>query len=459
MNGTSTPSTGDVPERDEPAFPNTTHVATREYRELVRSRIFHVSTVTLTIIALIVALLPIAARFVERGGSTRIAVVATDPALAERTASTLLAILNQNGGTRFDVVRVPSGGEAVNGVGDHQYDAAIITTRQPNGQLVTQVQLGETMGNDTLTQLTLGMFGVAVLDYASRNPASGFELPDTQILRAAGGGGTSTIGASAYASRLIVGAVFGILIFLTIVIYGMWVAAGVVAEKSSRVMELLISAASPRQLVIGKALGIGLAGATQVAIVLTPAILVLLLEDRIANAVLGPSAGIAPSLAALTPTLLAAFAVYYVLGFALYSLIYAAAGSLVSRPEDLQIIALPLSLIAILGYLQAILALTGGITWFIRLASYIPFWSPFVMLTRLAVGRVDPMELVVSISILVLTILVTAVIAVRIYGAGVLLYGQRPGIRAYVTAPAGDSAVAPERRWTALAAAVLAHAP
>ena len=156
---------------------------------------------------------------------------------------------------------------------------------------------------------------------------------------------------------------------------------------------------------------------------------------------LGPAAGIAPSLQALSAPLLLAFAVYYALGFALYSLIYAAAGSLVSRPEDLQIIALPLSLIAITGYIQAILALTGGITWFIRLASYVPFWSPFVMLTRLSVGRVEPAELVVSIAILLLTIVVTAVIAIRIYGAGVLLYGQRPGFRALrgeAAAPAAD---------------------
>ena len=426
---------GSVPTRDEPAFPNTSHVATREYRELVRSRIFHVSTITLTLIALLVALLPIGAKLAERGGTTRIAVVASDPGLGDRTSAALLAILNQNGGTKFEMVRVPDVAEASGGVDDHRYDAAIVTERQPTGQIVTQVQLGETMGNDTLTQLSLGMFGVAVLDYASRNPANGFQLPITQILRSAGGGdGGTEVSSSTYASRLIVGAVFGILIFLTIVIYGMWVAAGVVAEKSSRVMELLISAASPRQLVLGKVIGIGLAGATQVAIVLTPAILVLLLEDRLATAVLGPSAGIAPSLQALSPSLLAAFAVYYVLGFALYSLIYAAAGSLVSRPEDLQIIALPLSLIAILGYLQAILALTGGITWFIRLASYIPFWSPFVMLTRLSVGRVAPIELAISVAILLATILVTAVIAVRIYGAGVLLYGQRPGIRAYVNA-------------------------
>ena len=84
----------------------------------------------------------------------------------------------------------------------------------------------------------------------------------------------------------------------------------------------------------------------------------------------------------------------------LYALIYAAAGSLVSRAEDLQMLALPLSLIAIVGYLQAVLALTGGIAGFIRFASYFPFWSPFVMLTRLAVGRVEPWEIVLSFGLL-----------------------------------------------------------
>jgi ABC-2 type transport system permease protein len=64
----------------------------------------------------------------------------------------------------------------------------------------------------------------------------------------------------------------------------------------------------------------------------------------------------------------------------------------------------------------------------------VPFWSPFVMLTRLSVGRVEPMEIVVSISLLLVTILVTAVVAIRIYAAGVLLYGQRPGLRAYIAA-------------------------
>jgi ABC-2 type transport system permease protein len=214
----------------------------------------------------------------------------------------------------------------------------------------------------------------------------------------------------------------------------MWVAQGVVAEKASRVMELLVSAASPRQLVIGKALGIGAAGATQTLIVLEPAMANLLLEDRLASAVFGGGIGIQLSLGSLSPGMLLGSAAYYVLGFTLYALIYAAAGSLVSRPEDLQIIALPLSLVAIAGYGMGLLALTGGITGFIRIASYVPFWSPFVMVTRLSVGRVELWELGLSLALLIGTIAIVGVIAIRIYAAGVLLYGQRPGLRAYVQA-------------------------
>jgi ABC-2 type transport system permease protein len=426
------------PTRHEPAFPNTAHIARREYGELVRSRLFHVSTVTLAVLAIFVALLPIAARMAERGSVTQVAVVATDPDLSQRTIGVLDQLLNQSGsggsGT-FRLVPLTDEAAAIAGIDERRYDAALVASRAANGRLAFSFHLGETMGDSALQQLSIGIFGVAVLDFSARNPVNGFQIPQLDILRQTGeGGGSAPYSASNFASRLIVGAVFGVLIFITIVIYGMWVAAGVVAEKSSRVMELLISAASARQLVVGKAVGIGLAGATQYLLVLTPGILTLLLEDRIANVLLGPDAGIAPSLQALSPALLLAFGVFYALGFALYALIYAAAGSLVSRPEDLQIIALPLSLIAIVGYLQAILALTGGITGFIRFASYVPFWSPFVMLTRLSVGRVEPAELALSIGLLLATIVVTGIVAIRIYAAGVLLYGQRPGLRAYIAA-------------------------
>ena len=282
--------------RNEPLLPNVGIIARREYGGLVRSRLFFVSTLVLTGLAMFVALLPIVAKLVDRESRTTVAVVASDPELLDRSMAVLQGLLNQTGGG-FDLVVIGGEDEAIARVADREFDAAIVAVRRETGQLGFSFHLGETMGQQQITNLTVGVFGVAVVDYVALNPASSFQQPAVDVFRALGGGsgGSEAFDAAAFASRLIVGAVFGFLIFITIVIYGMWVAQGVVAEKSSRVMELLISAASTRQLVIGKALGIGLAGATQTAIVLAPALLVLVVEDALARVILGQGVGLGSS--------------------------------------------------------------------------------------------------------------------------------------------------------------------
>jgi ABC-2 type transport system permease protein len=423
--------------RHDPVFPNAYIVARHEYATRVRSRLFHLSTLLLATLAVLVAFVPFFVRVAEGRSVTTIAVVSNDTPLAQRSISILDSLLNgtDNGARTFHVVRETDEADAVWRVDSGALDGVLVASRQPTGRLAFAFHAGEGLGEDKLAQVSVGVFGVAVLDYSANNPLSGFQLPAVELLRAASpGGGSVPISGAEYAGRRIVGIVFVVLIFITLVIYGMWVAAGVVAEKTSRVMELMISAASSRQLVVGKVLGIGAAGLTQVLGILVPAILAILLEDPLATAVMGKGPSVAPSLAGLSVPLVIAFLVYFALGFVLFALIYAAAGSLVSRAEDLQMLALPLSLIAIVGYLQAVLALTGGTAGFIRFASYVPFWSPFVMLTRLAVGRVEPWEVVLSVTLLVVTIGVVYVAAVRVYAAGVLLYGQRPGLRAIVRA-------------------------
>jgi ABC-2 type transport system permease protein len=235
------------------------------------------------------------------------------------------------------------------------------------------------------------------------------------------------------ASRGFLGTVFIILMFITILIYGMWVATGVAAEKSSRVMELMISAASPRQLLVGKVLGIGGAGLTQYLAIAAPVVLVLACQDQIARSVLGAGGAGLPT-GGLTLGLLAAYGVFFLLGFALFALIYAAVGSFVSRPDDLQTLSLPLSLVAMAGYLCALVVLLGSTGTFARLTSFVPPLSPFAMLARLMVSTVQPWEVALSIALLVGTIALVAAATVRIYATGVLLYGQRPGIRTFIAA-------------------------
>ena len=110
-------------------------------------------------------------------------------------------------------------------------------------------------------------------------------------------------------------------------------------------------------------------------------------------------------------------------------------GSFVSRPDDLQTLSLPLSLVAMAGYLAAVMTLSsGGGGAITKVLSFVPPFSPFVMLARLMVGSVTAIEVVVSVAILLVAIAFVAISAARMYEAGVLLYGQRPGLRAFISA-------------------------
>lgn len=425
-------------------------VARREYAERVRSRAFVFSTVLLAALAVVIALIPLAVRFVDQVTVTRIAVVAPDGTLGARAVSVMDAFLNaqlESGASttkRFQFELEKDLASAAADVRDGSLAAAILISRKPAGGLDFQVLSAGALTQDRAQLLQVGTFAVGILDWTATQPPSdqpfvtpSFAVIDAGAAGASGIGSGTTIDTAEYASRRIVGIVFVMLSFLTLVFYGLWVAAGIVAEKATRVMELLISSATAPQLVVGKILGIGLAGLTQVSLVLVPAIAALLLSGQIGNALLGEDPGGGASLAGLSPGLLAAFLVYFVLGFALYAALYAAAGSLLSRAEDLQIVALPLSIPAIAGYLPAVLALSGGSSTFIRLASYIPIWSPFVMLSRLSIGRVEPWELALSLGLLLVTVPLVTWLAIRVYRAGVLLYGQPPTLRTFARAIRG----------------------
>jgi ABC-2 type transport system permease protein len=423
-------------------------VARREYGERVGTRAFVISTLLLMGLAVVVALVPLAMRAADRASVARVMVAASDPALADRATTVLEAMLNApadtdpGGHPSFVFQSADSPEAAVDAVRDGRVVGAVIVKRADTG-LDVQVATVGALGQDKLQLLQLGTFMIGVLDYTAANPDPNhpFLMPTFAVVDAgavAGGGGSTTVDTSEYASRRIVGIVFVVLSFLTLVFYGLWVASGVVAEKASRVMELLISAATPRQLVLGKILGIGLAGLTQVLLVLGPALVVMVASGRLGNAVFGEDPTAATSLAGLTPGLVAAFLVYFTLGFALYAALYGAAGSLLSRAEDLQMIALPLSIPAIMGYLPAVLALSGSTSWFIRLASYVPLWSPFVMVSRLAIGRVEPWELVLSLGLLIATLPFVMLLAIRVYRAGVVLYGQPPTVATFVRAVRGS---------------------
>jgi ABC-2 type transport system permease protein len=432
----------------DPLLPNAWVVARREFRDRVRGPLYLASTIVLAGLAMLVAMAPVAVRYVDRQTVSRIAVVASDTDLADRTVGVADSILN----TRppgadatwqkpYQFDRVADAGAADAQLASGRLTGMLLVDRADGGQVRIVYRSNDSPGSSRAQLLALAAFGIGVLDWSSRLPATGasgvdpfvpaaFDPQQVNVATEAG----RTLDAQEVASRGFLGIVFVVLLFITVVIYGMWVATGVASEKSSRVMELMVSAASPRQLLTGKVLGIGAAGLTQYLAIAIPTLLVIAFQDRIAGALLGPGGMQGTAITGLSPGLLLAYGVFFLLGFSLFALIYAAMGSFVSRPDDLQTLSLPLSLLATAGYLTAVVALGGGQGPWVMIASFLPPFSPFVMLARLMVAAVAPWEVALSIGILVAAIAVVAVVASRMYAAGVLLYGQRPGLRAFVAA-------------------------
>jgi ABC-2 type transport system permease protein len=432
--------------RHDPLLPNAAIVARREYVDRVRSKLYRISTLILMALAVGVALTPIVLRYFDRARVDEIAVIAEEDDLAAATVATANGIMNiappgvdpKEWTPPYAIGRLIDRDLAIGELAAGRLDAIIEVSRGPDGQLdVTYRTNGPPDGvKSQLAGFTA--LSVAILDWTSSLPQGSqlgtFRTPlfnTASILGPVENG--RQVDAVQVASRGFLGTVFIILMFITILIYGMWVATGVAAEKSSRVMELMISAASPRQLLVGKVIGIGGAGLTQYLAIALPVMLVLAFQDQIARAILG-AAGAGLPTGGLTIGLLAAYGVFFLLGFSLFALIYAAVGSFVSRPDDLQTLSLPLSLVAMAGYLCALVVLLGSSGTFARLTSIVPPLSPFSMLARLMVSTVQPWEVVLSIAVLVATIGVVAAATIRIYATGVLLYGQRPGIRAFIAA-------------------------
>lgn len=433
--------------RRDPLLPNAGIVARREYRDRVRSPLFLASTVVLAALAMLAALAPIGIRAMDRQTVTRMAVVSSDPELATRAVAVADSLLNLPPGGVADpdwtkpyaieIASDPARADAQLAAG--RLAGIMRIERLPNGQVETVLRTYEGPNSPRSQVLSVAAFGIGVLDWSARRPPDAGGVPFVTPAYRVDSINTATDGgvpldAQEAASRAFLAIVFVVLLFITVVIYGMWVATGVASEKSSRVMELMISAASPRQLLTGKVVGIGSAGLTQYLGIALPALILLMFQDRIAEGVLGPDWAAGAPLVGLTPVLLLGYGVFFLLGFTLFALIYAAMGSFVSRPDDLQTLSLPLSLVAMVGYLTAVVAIGGGGGMWVRLASFMPPFSPFVMLARLMVSAVQPWELVLSVGLLVAAIAVVAVAATRMYAAGVLLYGQRPGLRAFVAA-------------------------
>ncbi|MFR3183105.1 MAG: ABC transporter permease [Clostridia bacterium] len=220
------------------------------------------------------------------------------------------------------------------------------------------------------------------------------------------------------------GNVFAMMLMSLVLFYAIYfcayqVSSSITTEKTSKIMETLVTSTSPRTIVLGKTIGIGIVGLVQVCLIVGTAIISakMCLDENLVNSVLDVSK--------ITPYLGIVTIIYFILGYFAYALLYALTGSTVSKPEDIQSANTPVALIAVIGFYLSYFTMMNPTSDLNVLASMLPISSPFCMPFRIMMGLANTTDVLISIAILLITILIVAKVAIKIYSNAILNYGTK----------------------------------
>jgi ABC-2 type transport system permease protein len=427
-------------------------VARRELTYRLKTRAYRWTTILLVVVGVALALAPTIIAYFDRegGAGDRIEVVVGDAAPTVDVVAAFDLVLNASAGgipgvnipgqsssPAFDVVASSDLAAARAHVLDGSAAAAIALGRT-GGDLTFQLYSKDGNLSRRTALIRQASISIAIQDRLSRagippiDQAHLFATPDFDVLSPDPDAPANPIDPIEETSAFLTGFALSIAIFMAIILYGQWIAYSVAEEKNSRVMEIVLAAATPFQLLAGKVIGVGALAILQYVIVSIPMIAALLFQGQISALILGGTAGDVALPTGLSVPMIATFGIMFVLGFTVYASLYAGAASLVSRQEDINQIVAPLTIVSVIGYLVATYASTGLIpidSPLVVVLSFIPLFSPYLMLTRLSLGTAGLLDVSVAIAILLITIPAALWLAARLYRSGVLMYGQAPSPR------------------------------
>ena len=299
-------------------------------------------------------------------------------------------------------------------------ESAIIV--EPNEQnikiryLVKNINMMETVPenivsaiNSLYTNLQISKLGLTQEQLQSITPNFEFNLEQTEEEKASG---------NVYAIMLL-----SIVLFYAIYFCAYQVSSSITTEKTSKIIETLVTSTSPRIIVLGKTIGIGIIGLMQMILIVGTALISakLFIEPGVIDSVLDMS-NITPYLGIIT-------IVYFILGYFTYALLYALTGSTVSKPEDIQSANSPVAILAVIGFYLSYFTMMNPTSELNVFASMFPISSPFCMPFRIMMGLANITDVIVSIAILFVTILIIAHIAIKIYSNAILNYGTKMSLK------------------------------
>ncbi|MEN8145161.1 MAG: ABC transporter permease [Gemmatimonadota bacterium] len=285
----------------------------------------------------------------------------------------------------------------------------------------------ESLGRRTRSLLQMALAGAIIqrrLEDEGTSPELARELmrpASLEVERLDGGSDT------AEQISQVIGFVIAMILYMMFVVYGQMIARGVLEEKTSDIVEIMVSSVRPREMMLGKILGVGAVGLTQVGI--WGAIGAGLFLYSLAGAApLLAEAGMDLSAFVFPWSLLGQGLIYLVLGYLLYASMFASAGAMLSNENDVQQVLLPVTLpIIVPVVIMPVVIERPEETW-IAMVSMVPFFSPILMVVRSTVGEVPVWQTLTAMLLLVGSVLLMARVAGRIYRVGILMKGKRPNL-------------------------------
>jgi ABC-2 type transport system permease protein len=384
-------------------------VARREIIERGRSRGFLLSVLFTTLLVVGSFIVPTLLFGDEE--ATRIGIVQPEPpglALAIETAGAQLdqeiEIVPLADAAAADAALLAEDDGGVDAVVDVPADlstAGTIRFDDEPDQLISQLVSASVIA--LRTQAVVTEAGVSPGDLAAAQQPPTVEALDPQT--------------DADAARFLFANIGAVLILVGIFSFGFTVLTGVVEEKQSRVVEVVLSTVPARDLLMGKVLGIGVLGLAQLAVFVAAAMGAAVATDRLV-------------LPETTPTSILQLAIWFVLGYALYSTALGFLGALASRMEEASNASTPVTMIAMISYFVGIFAVINDPSGLVaQVATYLPPSAPFVVPLRAAFDAIGPIETLISMAITIVGIWVLFTIGARVYAGAVLQTGGRMKVR------------------------------
>ena len=407
-------------------------VIRREFVERIRSKWFWISALLGPVFFGAMIVVPVL--FAGAGGTRRIAVVdGTTGAFGARVVAGL------RGGKIFRATRVPAGVGVVDSltqlVGAKQLDGFLIVTDAVVETGTAEYRASNVSSFRDVAELQEVLARVAVAARLERQGVDPAVVGRAQLrisLDTKKISGSRTTGESA-AQSFALAYVMGVVLFLVITIYGVNVMSSVVEEKTTRIVEVLVSSLRPFQLMIGKVLGVGAVSIFQFVLWGLGAKLLLSQRQALLAGVGGAEEARQvfqmPHLSAAT---LGVFLGYFLGGFFLYSAMYAAVGAMSSNEQEARQAQQPVMFLLMIAYVSMFGLTNNPESTYAVTLSLIPFTAPIAMPVRWAASTVPAAELVGSLGLLVAGIVAVTWVAARIYRVGILMTGKRPNVRELV---------------------------